>query len=171
LFIKTDEQINMRIFGQLSNFALISVDLKLLKCPGATRARNLGVKCSRGAVVVFIDSDLVVTSDFLHAHGAALLEAQKQDGGDRAFTYGRVINTSNFERPEAENFKLTDKSAAFFATGNVAISRRLLLKAGELLGNAAEGPFDADFSEYGWEDLELGVGCLRSEAQRTRSKD
>ncbi|CAM6059006.1 unnamed protein product [Sphagnum tenellum] len=124
---------------------------------GATRARNLGVKCSRGAVVVFIDSDLVVTSDFLHAHGAALLEAHKQDGDDRAFTYGRVINTSNFERPEAENFKLTDKSAAFFATGNVAISRRLLLKAGELLGNAAEGPFDADFSEYGWEDLELGV--------------
>jgi hypothetical protein len=51
---------------------------------------------------------------------------------------------------------LQDKSAAFFATGNVAISRRLLLKAGELLGNAAEGPFDADFSEYGWEDLELG---------------
>lgn len=97
----------MRIFGQLSNFALISVDLKLLKCPGATRARNLGVKCSRGAVVVFIDSDLVVTSDFLHAHGAALLEAHKQDGDDRAFTYGRVINTSNFERPEAENFKLT----------------------------------------------------------------
>ncbi|CAM6032662.1 unnamed protein product [Sphagnum compactum] len=124
---------------------------------GATRARNLGVKCSRGAVVVFIDSDLVVTSDFLHAHGAALLEAHKQDGDDQAFTYGRVINTSNFERPEAENFKLTDKSAAFFATGNVAISRRLLLKAGELLGNAAEGPFDADFSEYGWEDLELGV--------------
>ncbi|CAK9233026.1 unnamed protein product [Sphagnum troendelagicum] len=124
---------------------------------GATRARNLGVKSSRGAVVVFIDSDLVVTSDFLHAHGAALLEAHKQDGDDRAFTYGRVINTSNFERPEAENFKLTDKSAAFFATGNVAISRRLLLKAGELLGNAAEGPFDADFSEYGWEDLELGV--------------
>jgi len=124
---------------------------------GATRARNLGVKCSRGAVVVFIDSDLVVTCDFLRAHGAALLEAHKQDGGDQAFTYGRVINTSNFERPEAENFKLTDKSAAFFATGNVAISRRLLLKAGELLGNAAEGPFDADFSEYGWEDLELGV--------------
>jgi glycosyltransferase involved in cell wall biosynthesis len=107
LFIKTDEQINMRIFGQLSNFALISVDLKLLKCPGATRARNLGVKCSTGAVVVFIDSDLVVTSDFLHAHGAALLEAHKQDGDDQAFTYGRVINTSNFERPEAENFKLT----------------------------------------------------------------
>jgi glycosyltransferase involved in cell wall biosynthesis len=74
---------------------------------GATRARNLGVKSSRGAVVVFIDSDLVVTSDFLHAHGAALLEAHKQDGDDRAFTYGRVINTSNFERPEAENFKLT----------------------------------------------------------------
>lgn len=52
---------------------------------------------------------------------------------------------------------LQDNSAAFFATGNVAISRRLLLKGGNLLTSSGyDGPFDADFSEYGWEDLELG---------------
>ena len=51
---------------------------------------------------------------------------------------------------------MQDNSAAFFATGNVALSRRLLLKAGSLLKGVSEGPFDADFSEYGWEDLELG---------------
>ena len=51
---------------------------------------------------------------------------------------------------------LQDNSAAFFATGNVALSRRLLLEAGNLLTSGYDGPFDADFSEYGWEDLELG---------------
>lgn len=51
---------------------------------------------------------------------------------------------------------IQDKSAAFFATGNVAISRKLLWKAGSNLKGGSQGPFDADFSEYGWEDLELG---------------
>lgn len=37
----------------------------------------------------------------------------------------------------------------------MAISKRRLLEAAELLGNQS-GPFDEDFSEYGWEDLELG---------------
>ncbi len=56
-----------------------------------------------------------------------------------------------------ESFSLLqDNSAAFFATGNVALSKRLLLKAGNLLTSGHDGPFDADFSEYGWEDLELG---------------
>lgn len=108
-------------------------------------------------MIVFIDSDLVVTKDFLREHGAALSEAQAEHGDDCTFTYGRVVNTSNFENPKSEKFKLTDNSAAFFATGNVALSRRLLLKAGNLLTSGCDGPFDADFSEYGWEDLELGV--------------
>lgn len=74
---------------------------------GATKARNLGLEKARGAVIVFIDSDLVVSEDFLRAHGAALLEARAKDGNDRTFTYGRVVNTANFENPKAEKFKLT----------------------------------------------------------------
>ena len=60
-----------------------------------------------GAVVVFIDSDLVVTKDFLREHGTALLEAQAEQGDDCTFTYGRVVNTANFENPTSEKFKLT----------------------------------------------------------------
>ncbi|KAL3679580.1 hypothetical protein R1sor_022536 [Riccia sorocarpa] len=127
------------------------------KHAGATKARNLGLKHANGAVIVFIDSDLVVTRSFLRAHGEALREAFREDGDDRAFTYGRVINTSNFSNPQSEKFKVTDYSAAFFATGNVAISRQRLMEAGKLLGPDVDGPFDDVFSEYGWEDLELGV--------------
>ncbi|MEO1637319.1 MAG: galactosyltransferase-related protein, partial [Cyanobacteria bacterium J06631_9] len=69
-------------------------------------------------------------------------------GNERVFTYGRVVNTCNFEEPTSEPFKVTDYSRAFFATGNVAIAKRWLLEA---------GLFDAQFTQYGWEDLELGV--------------
>ena len=49
-----------------------------------------------------------------------------------------------------------DYSAAFFATGNVAISKHMLNAASRLRSNGDHGPFDTNFSDYGWEDLELG---------------
>ncbi len=115
---------------------------------GAAAARNLGVKQATGDTIIFIDSDLVVLEDFLQAHANALVAGQKQLGSNRLFTYGRVVNTCNFEDPTSEPYKITDFSAAYFATGNVAISRQWLEKA---------GLFDTGFQLYGWEDLELGV--------------
>jgi glycosyltransferase involved in cell wall biosynthesis len=115
---------------------------------GPAEARNLGVEKSRGDIIIFIDSDLVVTPNFIQAHADALSKAQQKLSSDRVFTYGRVVNTANFENPTSEPYKITDFSAAYFATGNVAIARKWLEKA---------GLFDSSFQLYGWEDLELGV--------------
>jgi glycosyltransferase involved in cell wall biosynthesis len=115
---------------------------------GPAAARNLGVECAKGDTIIFIDSDLVVTESFLQAHADALTQGKTQLGSDRLFTYGSVINTCNFEQPTSEPYKLTDFSAAYFATGNVAIDRKWLEEA---------GLFDTRFQLYGWEDLELGV--------------
>lgn len=115
---------------------------------GPAAARNLGVKEAQGDTIIFIDSDLVVTETFLSCHAQALREGQERLGSDRLFTYGAVINTCNFDEPTAEPYKLTDFSAAYFATGNVAIARHWLEEA---------GLFDTQFQLYGWEDLELGV--------------
>ena len=90
----------------------------------------------------------MVTSQFLQAHADALLAGQTQLDSDRLFTYGAVINTCNFDHPTAEPYKITDFSAAYFATGNVAIAKKWLEQA---------GLFDTVFQLYGWEDLELGV--------------
>jgi glycosyltransferase involved in cell wall biosynthesis len=109
---------------------------------GAAIARNTGIDLATGDTIVFIDSDLVVTPVFLSAHAKALA------GSDRAFTYGLVINTNNFEKPTSEKIKIQDISTAFFATGNVAIAKHWLIEAGK---------FDTSFRQYGWEDLELGV--------------
>jgi glycosyltransferase involved in cell wall biosynthesis len=115
---------------------------------GPAAARNLGVEKARGDIIIFIDSDLVVLDNFLQAHHTALVEGQEKLGSDRFFTYGAVINTCNFDNPTAEPYKITDFSAAFFATGNVAIPKHWLKKS---------GLFDTRFQLYGWEDLELGV--------------
>ena len=113
---------------------------------GPAAARNLGVEKATGDTIIFIDSDLVVTETFLQSHAKALNQAYETS--DKVFTYGRVINTCNFDNPIAEPYKITDFSAAYFATGNVAIARHLLIEA---------GLFDTQFQLYGWEDLELGV--------------
>jgi glycosyltransferase involved in cell wall biosynthesis len=115
---------------------------------GPAAARNLGVEKAEGDTIIFIDSDLVVTERFLQAHAHALQEGERTLGSDRLFTYGWVINTANFDNPTSEPFKVTDYSQAYFATGNVAIARHWLEKA---------GLFDTRFQLYGWEDLELGV--------------
>lgn len=119
---------------------------------GPAAARNLGVERSVGDTIIFIDSDLVVTPNFLQAHADGLIQGQLAVGSNRVFTYGQVINTCNFNDPTAEPYKLTDFSAAYFATGNVAIARQWLVQA---------GLFDTRFQLYGWEDLELGVRLKR----------
>lgn len=115
---------------------------------GPAAARNLGVQQAQGDTIIFIDSDLVVTDRFLQAHADALQAGEQKLGSDRLFTYGWVINTCNFDDPASEPYKITDFSAAYFATGNVAIARKWLDRA---------GLFDTGFQLYGWEDLELGV--------------
>ena len=119
---------------------------------GPAEGRNRGVDQARGDVIVFIDSDLVVTDGFLLAH-ARRLEQSWQERGDRlCFTYGAVMNTANFDDPTSEPHKLRDLSWAYFATGNVAIDRQVLERS---------GLFDTRFRLYGWEDLELGERLRR----------
>jgi len=114
---------------------------------GPALGRNLGVDKSNGDLIVFIDSDLVVDRYFLLNHVNSLIKAWKKQGNKRCFTYGSVINTSNFKHPKSEPFKFQDLSWAYFATGNVAIDKKVLEKS---------GLFDTSFQLYGWEDLELG---------------
>ena len=126
---------------------LVHVKLYEQDHQGAAIARNFGVQQAKGDTVIFIDSDLVVLDDFLQQHADALLRAYARKD-ERVFTYGRVVNTCNFDDPTSELYKVTDYSRAFFATGNVAIAKKWLIEA---------GLFDTQFTQWGWEDLELGV--------------
>ncbi len=113
---------------------------------GPALGRNLGVIKSKYEIIIFIDSDLIVLDDFIIRHIDKLLIYWSKNN-KKCFTYGSVINTSNFHNPQSEKYKLLDTSFAYFATGNVAISKELILSV---------GLFDTSFQLYGWEDLELG---------------
>jgi len=145
----TDETVNW-----LEANAAAFPHLRLLRQDhgGPAEGRNRGVAAARGDVIVFIDSDLVVTPVFLASHASALARDWQQRGDRLSFTYGAVINTANFADPTAEPHKLSDLSWAYFATGNVAIDRQVLERS---------GLFDTAFRLYGWEDLELGERLRR----------
>ena len=113
---------------------------------GPALGRNLGVIKSKYEIIIFIDSDLIVLDNFINCHIEKLL-AYWSKNDKKCFTYGSVVNTSNFLNPQSEKHNIMDTSFAYFATGNVAISKELILSV---------GLFDTSFSLYGWEDLELG---------------
>ena len=138
------------LLGQVDRFP--HVRLVEQQHGGPAEGRNRGVDHARGDVIVFIDSDLVVTEPFLACHAKALQRSWKQRGDRLCFTYGAVVNTANFEDPTSERHKLRDLSWAYFATGNVAIDRGVLERS---------GLFDCSFRLYGWEDLELGERLRR----------
>jgi glycosyltransferase involved in cell wall biosynthesis len=115
---------------------------------GAAAARNYGVQVAAGDTIAFVDSDVIMPPGSMQAHAHALANAYERLGDDRVFTAGRLIDTCDFDQPMAESAKLTDFSNAFFDTANLVIARQWLLTA---------GLFDTEFSQYGWEDLELGV--------------
>lgn len=112
---------------------------------GRARARNAGIQLARGKYIIFLDSDMVVNESFVAAH----LACHAQPG---RIVHGQVINTPDWDEPHKVEPKLSDYSRAFFATGNVSLERAKLLEA---------GLFSEAFTEYGWEDLELGTRLRR----------
>jgi glycosyltransferase involved in cell wall biosynthesis len=124
----------------------------------AAAARNRGIRKAVGDLVILLDSDIVTLPDFIEAHVFARLDPAyeaREDGtfrigfspDDKTIVQGRVIYTEDLDNPTSTQKRISDISMAFFAGGNVSIARKWLLKA---------GLFDEDFTEYGWEDLELG---------------
>ncbi len=110
---------------------------------GLARARNAGIAQSDGRRIAFIDDDVLPTPVFAEEH----LRSDARHGD--VVVRGAVINTESFDRLPQPRWSLKNASANWFWTSNVSVRRSRL--------DAAGGRFDESFSEYGWEDIELGL--------------
>jgi len=120
---------------------------------GRSRTRNTGALKARGEYVIFLDGDMTVRREFVAAH----LQAHSKPG---LIVHGAVVNTCRIADPNCGPATVRDFSRAFFATGNVSIERTKFIES---------GMFDADFVEYGWEDLELGERLRRMGLKAVKS--
>jgi glycosyltransferase involved in cell wall biosynthesis len=109
---------------------------------GLAKGRNTGIRNAKGEVILFIDDDIIADPDLLRAHWAT------HEKNPRCIVMGWVNHVDSLEGKLAPRFTMADISTSYFWTSNVSVRKHWLEEA---------GLFDEDFTEYGWEDLELGL--------------
>ena len=118
----------------------------------AAAARNRAIGVARGEILVFVDDDALVRSDFLAQH----LAPHRARRG--LVVAGPIIECT--EPPAAENpapgFFLGRHSNPF-PTGNASVAKSAVVEA---------GGFDEGFRAYGWEDPEMYRRLLRTGVRR-----
>ena len=134
--------------------AIAPLKLQLLRNEqnqGRARARNAALRVASGDIVVFLDSDMTVGTNFLRAH------AQRHQNHAEAVFVGNIRFASEIPATSLTRYLEgrgvhrvdEDKPIPFncFVTGNSSVRRSSLLRVGF---------FDEDLTAYGGEDLELG---------------
>lgn len=124
---------------------------------GLAKARNAGIARARGERIVFIDDDVLPTPRFAAEH------VRSDDEHGDVIVRGGVINTQSFDHLPPPIWSIANYSGNYFWTTNVSLRRSRL--------DAVGGQFDDSFSEYGWEDIELGMRLRAIGTQGVFNKD
>jgi GT2 family glycosyltransferase len=119
---------------------------------GLATGRNTGIAHARGARILFTDDDVLPTPVLLAEH------LRTDDERGDVIVRGAVINTDDFDHLPPPIYGPRNYSGNYFWTSNVSVRRARLDRVG--------GTFSTAFTEYGWEDIELG---MRFRAIGTRS--
>lgn len=118
--------------------------------PNRALARNAGIAAATGAIVLFVDDDVVLPPYFVAAHARAHASAPFPH-----VVTGPIINVPSAGARPVPTF--LNGSNAYFCTCNVSVPRSAL---------EAVGGFDVTFDKYGWEDTELGVRLRNFDVRR-----
>jgi glycosyltransferase involved in cell wall biosynthesis len=110
---------------------------------GLAKARNAGLRRASGERIIFIDDDVLPMPNFVAEH------LRSHERTPDAIVRGAVINTESFDELPPPFWSPANYSGNYFWTSNVSVTRARL--------DAVGGFFDESFSEYGWEDIELGL--------------
>lgn len=141
------------VFFQSNKFRYIINEKNL----GISKTRNLLIHNSIGKFIIFCDSDVIPSKNWLKEHLSIL------ENNPNSISQGKLILTNKINNLESINPNpLTDNSRAFFDTANVGIFRKILID---------NNCFDESFSKYGWEDLELGFRLKKNNIKLIRNNN
>jgi glycosyltransferase involved in cell wall biosynthesis len=108
---------------------------------GLAKARNTGIAAARGARIIFIDDDVLPLPNFVEEHLRAGARGER-------IVRGGAINVESFDDLPPPVWSPRHYSANYFWTTNVSVSLATI---------RAIGGFNETFSEYGWEDIDVGL--------------
>ncbi len=109
---------------------------------GLAKGRNAGIARATGERIIFIDDDVLPLPNFVEEHLRA------HDRAPKAIVRGGAINVEDFDDLPPPIWSLKNYSGNFFWTTNVSVPLTTI---------RAIGGFDESFSEYGWEDIDVGL--------------
>jgi glycosyltransferase involved in cell wall biosynthesis len=109
---------------------------------GLASARNAGIARARGERIIFIDDDVLPLPNFVHEH------LRSHVAHPKAIVRGGAIEVETLDDLPPPIWSIRNYSGNFFWTTNVSAPLATI---------RAVGGFDESFSEYGWEDIDLGL--------------
>ena len=109
---------------------------------GLAAARNAGIARAAGERIIFIDDDVLVLPNFVQEH---MRSAAARPG---AIVRGGAIEVESLDELPPPVWGIKNYSGNYFWTTNVSVPLATI---------RAIGGFDESFSEYGWEDIDVGL--------------
>jgi GT2 family glycosyltransferase len=109
---------------------------------GLAKARNAGIARAVGERIAFIDDDVLVLPNFLAEHLRA------HAAHPQAIVRGGAIEVESFDNLPPPVWSIKNYCGNYFWTTNVSVPLATI---------RAVGGFNESFSEYGWEDIDVGL--------------
>lgn len=109
---------------------------------GLAKGRNAGIERASGERIIFIDDDVLPLPNFVEEH----LRAHARFPS--AIVRGGAIEVENLDDLPPPVWSIENYSGNYFWTTNVSVPLATI---------RAIGGFDESFSEYGWEDIDVGL--------------
>lgn len=109
---------------------------------GLAGARNAGIARAAGERIIFIDDDVLPIPTFVAEH---LRAAERHP---QAIVRGGAIEVESMDELPPPVWSIRNYSGNYFWTTNVSVPLERI---------RAIGGFDESFSEYGWEDIDVGL--------------
>ncbi len=109
---------------------------------GLAKGRNAGIARASGERIVFIDDDVLPLPNFLEEH------LRSHASHPQAIVRGGAINVESFDDLPPPVWTIKNYSGNYFWTTNVSVPLTTI---------RGIGGFNENFSEYGWEDIDVGL--------------